>query len=166
VPPLRFEPIDLQRNVETCVTFRRDSHFCSFGAGEAFDNVTGGVEGYLSRLGERLKSLPEGIVHVWRNGRIVGQIEAQVPAGGVGGYVNLLYLVPEERGRGVGGELHDYVVALFRRLGLPSVRLSVSLTNTPALRYYSKHGWRDVGPRPGFENVHVMELALAPGSLG
>jgi hypothetical protein len=88
---VRFEPIDLVRDGETCVRFRRDSYFCSFGEGDAFDPATGGPAGYLERLRVRLATLPEGIVHVWRADTIVGQIEAQIPPGVGTGYVNLFH---------------------------------------------------------------------------
>jgi GNAT superfamily N-acetyltransferase len=162
---LRFEPVDLHRDSDTCIRFRRDSYFCSFGDGEAFDPATGGTTGYLDRLRQRLAALPEGIVHAWRGDRIVGQIEAQVPADRPGGYVNLFYLVADERGRGAGDELHAYLVSLFRRIGLPAARLSVSPSNARAVRYYSKHGWCDLGPRPGHEIVHLMELTLSRVTL-
>jgi hypothetical protein len=28
------------------------------------------------------------------------------------------------------------------------------------MRYYAKHGWRDLGPRPDRLHVHAMELEL------
>ena len=159
---VRFEPVDLVRDRDTCVRFRRDSYFCSFGEGEAFDPSSGGVAGYLERLRERLATLPEGIVHVWRVDAIVGQIEAQIPPALGTGYVNLFYLVPEVRGSGIGDQLHAYVVSLFSRRSVPSARLSVSPTNARALRYYAKHGWRDLGPRPDHPTVHLMELVIEP----
>jgi ribosomal protein S18 acetylase RimI-like enzyme len=160
VPSIRFEPIDLARHGETCVRFRRDSYYCSFGAGEAFDAARGGAAGYIERLRERLVRLPEGIVHVWRGDTIIGQIEAQIAAGGIAGYVNLFYLVPEERGSGAGDALHDYVVSLFSRLDVPSIRLSVSPGNARALKYYAKHGWRDVGPRPDHPTARLLERVV------
>src|SRR4051812_1334309 len=108
---LRFQSIDLARDANVCIQFRRDSYFCSFGAGEAFDPATGGATGYLDRLRQRLAALPEGIVHAWRGNRIVGQIEARVASDAAGGYVNLFYLTAEERGRGAGDELHAHVSA-------------------------------------------------------
>lgn len=160
MPEVRFEPIDLLRHADTCVLFRRDSYGCSFGEGEAFPAADGGVSAYLERLRTRLATFPEGIVHVWRSEKIIGQIEAQMPPGLGTGYVNLFHLVAEERGNGTGDLLHDYVVSLFARQGAPSARLSVSPSNARALRYYAKHGWRDLGPRPDHPEVHLMELVI------
>jgi ribosomal protein S18 acetylase RimI-like enzyme len=159
---LRFAPIDFEKDAEICVLFRRDSYFCSFGEGEAFE-ATGGAVGYLELLRERHALLPEGIVHVWRNDHIIGQIEAQLPSNAPGGYVNLFHLVPEERDRGTGALLQEYVVSLFTRRGVSSLRLSVSPTNARAMRFYAKHGWRDLGPRPDYVRVHLMELCVGVG---
>ncbi len=32
--PLRFQPIDLNRHSDLCLSFRRDSYFCSYGEGD------------------------------------------------------------------------------------------------------------------------------------
>jgi ribosomal protein S18 acetylase RimI-like enzyme len=160
--PVTFLPVDLERDADVCVLFRRDAHVCSFGHGDAFATMADGATGYLQGLRERLASLPAGIVHVWRDARIIGQIEARIPAGASGGYISLFYLVPEERGAGAGDALHEYAVSLFRRHQLAEARLSVSPTNPRAVRYYQKHGWRDLGPRPGAEPVHLMELEIPP----
>ena len=44
-----------------------------------------------------------------------------------------------------------------RNRGVGSMQLSVSPTNARALAYYRKHGWRDLGLRPGRDNVHLWE---------
>jgi GNAT superfamily N-acetyltransferase len=163
---IAFERIDLGRHADVCIGFRRDAYFCSFDSGDPFDADTGGATGYLEWLRGRALALPDGIVHVWRADRIIGQIEAQVRQAPCGGYVNLFYLVPEERGSGVGNVLHEYVVALFIRHGALSARLSVSSANARALRYYTKHGWRDLGERPDDPRVHLMELSLAATGPG
>jgi len=44
-------------------------------------------------------------------------------------------------------------------------QLSVSPTNARALAFYRKHGWRDLGLRPGRDNVHLMECDV-PAAVG
>ena len=88
---------------------------------------------------------------------IVGQMEMQVLEEPRRGYVNLFYLIEEMRGVGVSGELQDYAMDFMRRNGVQSAQLSVSPTNTRALAFYRKHGWRDLGLRPGRDNVNLME---------
>jgi len=102
-----------------------------------------------------------GHQHVWRNGTIVGQLEMIVMNTPKRlGYVNLFYLVPEMRGPGLGDALHQHAVSLFRGMGVDCMRLSVSPSNGRALRYYRKHGWKDLGPRPDAPHVNLMELSL------
>jgi ribosomal protein S18 acetylase RimI-like enzyme len=108
-----------------------------------------------------LARFPEGFVHAWRGAQIVGELEMMPrddPPGS--GYVNHFYLVPEVRGGGLGGALHDYVTRVFRRRGARLIRLSASPTNHRANGYYEKHGRRLLGPRLGAEQVHLWELAL------
>jgi len=76
------------------------------------------------------------------------------------GYVNLFYVVPELRGRGLGRLLQRHAVRVFSRLGKRAIRLSVSARNAQALAFYSKLGWREVGSRPHREAMQVLELVL------
>jgi ribosomal protein S18 acetylase RimI-like enzyme len=103
-------------------------------------------------------------VHVWQHDKIIGQMEMQTIAEPPIGYVNLFYLIPEMRGRGAGTALHEYAMAFCARHGVQLVRLSVSPTNLRAVAFYRKHGWRDLGPRPGHENVNLMERIVQDGA--
>jgi ribosomal protein S18 acetylase RimI-like enzyme len=77
------------------------------------------------------------------------------------GYVNLFYLIPEMRGSGAGAALHEYALTIFAKHGVERMQLSVSPTNLRAIAFYRKHGWRDLGPRPGYENrVNLMECVV------
>lgn len=158
---LRFRPIELSRHAALAIEFRRDSYVCSFGTDQIFVEENGADgRGYLEWLQERLLRFPEGHVHAWQGDEIVGQVELLI--GAQGGYVNLFYLRPDARGRGLGDELHDYAVSVFQRRGVRVAGLSVSPTNVRAVRYYERHGWKDVGPRPGVPSVHELELAIPP----
>jgi GNAT superfamily N-acetyltransferase len=161
VPHLVFCPVDFARHGAVCVSFRRDAHACSFGDPAGFDDENGadGVP-YLAWLRERAEELPEGVVHAFRDERVVGQIEARIRRDPPCGYVHLFYLVPEERGTGAAEELHQYALDLFRRHGLARAELSVAPGNARAVRFYSKRGWRDLGPRPGHPEVRLMALDL------
>ena len=61
------------------------------------------------------------------------------------------------RGTGVSDELKDYAMDFMRRHEVQFAHLSVSLTNARALAFYHKHGWKDLGLRPGRDNVNLME---------
>ncbi len=74
--------------------------------------------------------------------------------------VVLFYLIPEERGGQLGAELQAYVLDTLSRHHVRNARLSVAPGNVRAIKYYEKHGWRDLGPRPDRSYVHTMVLDL------
>ena len=157
---LEFRTIDLVRDADAAVAFRRDSYICSFGTDEAF----GQVDSYLDWLRERISRQPRGHVHIWNGASLIGQLEMLVQqTSPVRGYINLFYLVPEMRGRGFGDAIQHYAIEHMRAGGARFVRLSVSPTNTRAISYYLKHSWRDLGPRPDDASVRLMELLLEGG---
>ena len=169
---LVFEPIDLHAHTDICIRFRADSFRCSFGTTEAFHGpdaqtptkvFPGGesVEEYVEWLAKRMEDIPGSCVHVWQRGTIIGQIEmGRFRLDPTIGYVNLFYLTPEFRGKGLGGHLDQFAVDFLHRAGHRAARLCVSPTNLPAVAFYRKHRWQDVGPRPDHPHVHYMEKKL------
>ncbi len=158
---LRIEPIQLPRDAATCVAFRRDSFFASFGTHEG-EEAEMGADGasYLERLQRRIDEVPEGNCHVWHRDRVIGQTEMRIADDGEKGYVNLFYLVPEWRHRGVGRLLHDRAIAVFAGRGKRAIRLSVSRVNTAAIAFYRRLGWKRVGMRPNKETMEILEIRL------
>jgi ribosomal protein S18 acetylase RimI-like enzyme len=159
---LRFEPIDLPAAAETAVAFRADSFACSFGSAERFYEADHkGDERYLLWLQELMRSIPGSCVHVWNGQSVMGQIEMNrfKPDPKIG-YVSLYYLVPEYRNRGLGRQLDEYATAYLRSGGFRVARLSVSPSNLQAMRFYLKNGWKDLGPRAGHSDIHLMEKDL------
>ncbi len=161
---LLFKPIDLDAHTSVCVEFRRDSYICSFGEDVFFNEAGLGGVHYLEQLRLRIAKFPDGYVHTWHGNKIVGQMEMQILEEPRRGYVNLFYLIDEMRGAGVSGELQDYAMDFMHRHGVQIAQLSVSPTNARALAFYRKHGWRDLGLRPGRDNVNLMECDV-PRSL-
>ncbi len=157
-----FKPIDLSQHADLCLQFRRDAMACSFADGaERFDQESGpDGEQYLEWLRQRIEELPEGCVHLWEAGNIVGQVELYLQGQQTIGDVKLLYLIPSARGRGLGEVLHNYVIQVFQQVGVVKARLSVSPTNERAVAFYQKHGWQSLGPRPDLPEVTLMELTL------
>ncbi|MEM8807161.1 MAG: GNAT family N-acetyltransferase [Cyanobacteria bacterium P01_G01_bin.38] len=160
--PIAFIPIDLEQFADLCVQFRRDAMQCSFENGaDRFDQESGeNHEQYFIWLKERIQEFPEGCVHVVENDQIVGQIEMHLKGQQTLAYVNLVYLIPEVRGTGLGDQLHRYVEQIFEQVGIVKAQLSVSPINERAMSFYRKHGWQDMGPRPGYPEVHLMEFTV------
>lgn len=88
------------------------------------------------------------------------------------GWLESLFVVPAEWGRGTGGALHDAAVELLRDFGA-GARLRVLEQNEGARRFYERRGWRFDGERrPSGYPPHPMTLRYAldlerrEGSLG
>ena len=155
---LTFRPIRLPEDLPLASMQRRDSFVVSFGHDGPFDEAV-----YARYLAFHTERLPDGFAFALHDGEIVGQVEAQIRADGTA-YVNLFYLLPAWRGRGLGQQLHDYAVALLQGQGATQIDLAVSPTNAPAIRFYEKHGYRRLGLRPDAEPpVLEMRLDLAAG---
>ena len=159
-PALHIVPIELTRHAAECVAFRRDAYLASFGTPEGLEEEMGADNArYLESLAARIAQVPEGNSHLWDAERIVGQTEMRLVEGEAGvGYVNLFYLLPEFRGRGLGRKLHQHAVDVFARLGRRTLRLSVSTQNEAAIAFYRKLGWVTVGTRPNRETMEIMEF--------
>lgn len=143
---IAFKAIDLERDFETCVAFRRDTHFCGFQSYEGFGNV---LDGYRERMAERMEKTEWFYLHVWVDGQIAGQLEFrstyQEPNTG---YVHLIYLRGEFRGTGLADVLHDYICSKLRDVACRRAVLSVSRTNHRAVNFYQSHGWEFLAPNP------------------
>jgi GNAT superfamily N-acetyltransferase len=81
------------------------------------------------------------IVVAEENGEILGVAKGEERDGV--GHVSLVYLKPEERGKGGGNELLGELVTQFRDQGLEHVSLNVELPNDEALAYWRRLGFTD-----------------------
>lgn len=157
-----FRPIDLAQHAAVCVRFRADSYLCGDGSADRF-YARAGPDGrdYLDRLAKYMQDFPGSCVHAWLADEIVGQIETvRDPSDASAGKVNLFYLTPEHRGRGLGRQLEKYALDLFRAAGFNRAWLRVSPTNARALAFYEKHGWLDGGRDEGERGMRVMRKQI------
>jgi ribosomal protein S18 acetylase RimI-like enzyme len=116
---------------------------------------------YLQQLQERIEQVPEGNAHLWRDGRIVGQLEMRpVEDDPEVIYLSLIHLVPEYRSHGLGKMLHAHAMETARKQGKRLMRLSVSQSNQNAVMFYRRLGWVVVGTRPNVKLMAVMEVPV------
>ncbi|MBC8069471.1 MAG: GNAT family N-acetyltransferase [Deltaproteobacteria bacterium] len=158
---LVFRPIDLDAHASICIEFRRDSFISSFGVDSFFEEAGAGGVHYIERLRLRTMKFRDGYVHAWLGDTIVGQLEMQILEAPRIGYVNLFYLVDRLRGAGFSGDLQEYAMRFMASHGVATAQLSVSPSNARAVGYYRKHGWEDLGLRPGRDNVHLMQRQVS-----
>ena len=157
----RIVPIEM-KDVETCVRMRRDMYRTSFGTEAGFDEGMGpGNAHYIEQLRERISQVPEGNAHLWRDDRIVGQLEMRLLDEDPDViYLSLINLVPEYRGHGLGKKLHAHAMEVARKLGKRLMRLSVAQGNAQAMLFYRRLGWVVVGTRPNVKPMAVMEVPV------
>ena len=160
---LVFKPIDLAKHRELFLNFMRDTHLCSFGSMDGFANDTDGQECLIERVRSKLDAKPNSCLHIWNDEQIVGQLHLGQFVDPSVGYINLLYVIPEWRGAGIASLIEDYASAALQEQGFHSARLSVTLQNRRAIRFYLKKGWKDLGPRADCLSVHNMEKVFDCG---
>ncbi|WP_048695982.1 GNAT family N-acetyltransferase [Catenovulum maritimum] len=106
---LSYLPADLARDIDLAVQFRKDTHLVSFGHTKDFDTARQAKVFHLFQ-----QDWPLGLLHVWLGDEIIGQVEFTTPIkqadGSYWGYVYLFYLKPDYRGRGIGQQIHDFVI--------------------------------------------------------
>jgi len=157
---LTFRTIDLGRHADVAVEFRRDAYRIVTGSNQRFDESIG-AKAYLKWLENRIRRSPLGQVHVWAGDEVIGQIEARQQRNAPKcGLVNLYYLAPAWRGRGLGRALEAYTSAYFENLGVTNLSLNVRETNLRAYQFYSRQGWHHCGPTPDVDGHIRMERYL------
>lgn len=149
---MRFINIDLDKHRDIVTKFRKDSFVVSFGDTSEFDE-----EGYLHWLEEKKTRYPDGFALVEEGGKIIGQLELSIRKyrNRTIGYINLYYLIPEKRGKGLGKELHKYVERFFRSNNVNEYHLRVSPANIFAIKFYKKIGMKEVGPEMGGKVIRM-----------
>jgi [ribosomal protein S18]-alanine N-acetyltransferase len=75
-------------------------------------------------------------------------------------HINNLAVRPELRGRGLGIQMLEAVVAEAQRLGAGSVALEVRRSNVAAQHLYKKAGFREDGIRKSYYNQPVEDALL------
>jgi GNAT superfamily N-acetyltransferase len=75
-------------------------------------------------------------------------------------WLESLYVVPEQWGTGLAGELHDRALEVVRELGSKRCHLWVLEDNARARRFYERRGWRENG------ETRVVEFPPNPLDVG
>lgn len=152
---IEFKRADLNEDMASCIEFRRDSFQINYGAEKSFDTEMGvGGESYARGLLVFQDEFPYGVTHVWRDNIIVGQIEFHIDKLFTDkAYIPMFYLIPSQRGSGIGSMMHDYLIQALRDSGCNGARIPVSSSNERGVAFYKKHGWRYA--KPDLSNSHV-----------
>jgi GNAT superfamily N-acetyltransferase len=97
------------------------------------------------------------------DGKIIGLLEYKSGQknleGELTGYINLIYLLPEYRGKKLGLELQNYIFSKFIFDGCSSAYLRYLPKNVGAGNFYKKHGWKPEGLLTERGQLMVKKLA-------
>ncbi|MDM5360508.1 GNAT family N-acetyltransferase [Peribacillus sp. ACCC06369] len=153
-----FRTIDTDKDKEIIVKFRKDSFVVSFGSEDGF----GDENTYLQRMKERVRKFPDGQVIIEKDQEPIGQMELQIREyeGTEIGYVNLFYLIPEYRSKGLGKELVRYAENFFRQFNVSEYHLRVSPNNQRAIRLYTNSGMMKISEENEKHPVWRMSKSL------
>ena len=158
IKAVQFKKIDFDQHLDLCVRFREDSYRASFPNSRNWDQHWNPDE-YTQWIQQHAQRFPEGAVHIWVNNIIVGQLEFAY--GKEKAHVNLYYLTPKFRGTGLSIHAHNHIQTTLRAHNCKVATLRASPTNTRALNFYAKTGWRDLGVDPEYPQAHLFELELS-----
>ena len=83
------------------------------------------------------------------------------------GYIAFFYLLPENRGNGLGVQVLGKAVSIYRPMGRDVLQLACSEQNEMALRFYKKYGFRVTGAAPGaYGSLYQMEKPIGYHNQG
>ncbi len=106
---------------------------------------------------------PGAVKKLFLDDACIGLIDCNTEEGSHAGYgwISLLYLMPEYRGKGYGVQALGRAISLYTELGRGSIRLVASSSNTSALRFYKKNGFSVISQRTWpRENLFVLEKKI------
>lgn len=136
---LRHEALDPLRDRAFYCDCYRDAWLAAHG------DLTGYfADPYWAAACAHLREDPQAVLRLLDGDRPVGLVDLDPLRGKSEGYgwVSLLYLTPEYRGRGYGIQALGRAIVRFRELGRHSLRLLVAEENAPARRFYEREGFR------------------------
>lgn len=155
---LRHEPLDPRRDRDYYCDCYRDAWLAAHGNLDGFS-----PEPYWNAAREHLRRDPLAVLRLLDGDRPAGLVDLDPKrASELGcGWLSLLYLVPEYRGQGYGIQALGRAIVSFRMQGRRALRLVAAEDNAPALAFYRREGFRQVGQEEGISGrLLVLEREL------
>jgi len=150
--------IDPREHRDFYIDCYRNAWQAAHGDLEGFDGET-----YYAAAIEHYKADPESIYMICNRDEAVGIVELDTKRGEHAsyGWVSLLYLREDYRGRGLGIQLLGRAIMKYQGLNRRTLRLHVSDDNKAALAFYKKFGFRLLSTEHGVgSTLFLMERAL------
>ncbi len=157
-PSLRHECVDPARYRDVYERCYADAWQAAHGDLAGFE-----AEPYFRAACEHYRRDGDSIMLLYENEHFAGLLDLDTGRGDLAGYgwISLLYLCPEYRGRGIAVQLLGRAVAKYRSLGRRAIRLHVAEDNAAALRFYRANGFEELSREPGLHApLLLMEKKL------
>ena len=163
VSALRDEPFNPEEDPELyCSCYRDTWQAAHEGSLSGYDDKT-----VLQAACERYRAYPGAMRKRYLNDEFAGLIDCDVQHGVHAGYgwISLLYLTKEFRGKGYGIQLLARAIVLYKQLGRHSIRLHAAPSNTKALEFYRREGFSLLQTEPtANSSLLLMEKPLGETS--
>jgi ribosomal protein S18 acetylase RimI-like enzyme len=112
---------------------------------------------------------PGAVLRMYHGDEPVGLVDLDPERGAEqgAGWISLLYLKEEYRGKGYGIQALARPIFFFKALGRTSLRLQVAEKNAMALSFYRREGFRVIGEENGHDGMlFLMERPLEDARHG
>ncbi len=150
---LRHEALDPRRDREEYCACYRDAWLAAHGDLRGF-----APEPYWQAACAHLKQAPDSVLRLLDGETPVGlvDLDPRRAANEGCGWLSLLYLKPEYRGRGFGIQALGRAIVPFRQMGRQGLRLVVAEENERARAFYAREGFRQIGLEEGFSGKLLL----------
>jgi len=140
-----FRPMDLEKRGERYLECYRDSWRQAHGSLNGYSDV------YLEIARERSREFPMSVMEVYLGDRAIGVLELSInrDADEGAGCIAFYYMDEKYRGKGLAVQLLGQATSIFRELGRRTLRLRVAETNTRAIKFYKKYGFKHLAMEEG-----------------
>ena len=142
---------------ELYIQYRREAWELIYGNLDGFDGP-----GFWSTALKNSENDPNALVFAMSGDRIAGILELSVN-GYVAvnaGYIPFIYLREPWRHKGLGVQLLGHAVQYFQTLGRTKLQLRVAQSNTPAIGFYEKYGFRRISASGFRHRLLLMEKEI------
>jgi len=153
-----YFPLDLTKDGDRYLAYRK----------EAWQSIHGSMDGYtddyLTLAREHQAQNPDAVVEARLRDMPIGILELDTVRGAEQGEgaISFFYVSPEYRNRGLGVQLIGHAISVYRKLGRDRLTLRVAETNTAAIGFYERFGFRKTRQIPGARGaLWEMEMDIS-----
>ena len=151
---IRHEYIDPAQNEQYYKACYEDAWLAAHGSLEGYSPTP-----YFKSAKEHYAYNPQSVIKLYCKDESVGLVDMDMARGAESGtgWISLLYLKKEYRGKGYGIQALARPIMTYRDMGRKKLGLHVAEDNAAAIKFYLRHGFESRG---GEKNLLLMEKTL------